>query len=347
MKNPKFIISKKKVLKQYAFLKGLYDVVSYSSKTNPLITKILEEDTDSMFSIHFINELENIKDRSRILFFAQAWNKNDIKNLIAGGIRWFVVDNEADLKELEEFLKHNDCSINLLLRIRLMENTLKTGRYFVFGMDSDFINNKVGELRKNKKICKLGVHFHKKTQNMSEWNLKYEFNNVINNNIIDLIDIVNIGGGLPSDYADTNINVLNSIFTRINEFRSFLKEKNIKMMIEPGRFIAAPSGRLVVSIISIYRNNIIINASVYQGDMDALIIPVKLKVDKELPAERGKPYVIKGMTPCSMDIFRYKVYLKNPKVGKELTFLNAGAYNFSTNFCNLDIIETEIIEDFK
>jgi ornithine decarboxylase len=54
--------------------------------------------------------------------------------------------------------------------------------------------------------------------------------------------------------------------------------------------------------------------------------------------------VIKGVTPCSLDLFRYRVYLKNPKVGDEITFLNAGAYNFTTDFCNLEKIENEILK---
>ena len=50
------------------------------------------------------------------------------------------------------------------------------------------------------------------------------------------------------------------------------------------------------------------------------------------------------MTPCSMDLFRYRVYLDNPKVGDELVFLNAGAYNFRTDFCDLEEIETEVVD---
>jgi ornithine decarboxylase len=95
-------------------------------------------------------------------------------------------------------------------------------------------------------------------------------------------------------------------------------------------------------IIGIYENNIIVDASVYNSDLDALIVPVKLKVEGEL--EKGTPYVIKGVTPCSLDLFRYRVYLENPKVGDELTFLNAGAYNFTTDFCNLEKLENEILK---
>jgi ornithine decarboxylase len=83
---------------------------------------------------------------------------------------------------------------------------------------------------------------------------------------------------------------------------------------------------------------------VYNSDLDALIVPVKLLVEDELDKGKGKPYAVKGVTPCSMDLFRYKVYLDNPKVGDNIVFLNAGAYNFSSKFCNLDEIETEIID---
>ena len=115
-------------------------------------------------------------------------------------------------------------------------------------------------------------------------------------------------------------------------------------MLEPGRFIAAPAGKLITQVVGIHDNNIIVNASVYNTDMDALIVPVKLLVEGELKQGEGKNYVVKGSTPCSMDLFRYRVWLFDIKVGDELVFLNAGAYNFSTNFCDLEELETEVVE---
>jgi len=337
---PKFILSKSKALEQYKIAREQADIISYSSKTNPLITKILEENTDSYFSIHFKNELKHIKDKSRVIFLAQAWNNKEIQELLQQNINFFVVDNEADLDTLLNYLETNPKKINLLLRLKLKERTLKTERYFVFGISSKIINKRIPELRNNPNIGKLGVHFHRKTQNMAEWSLKYEMENILEENTLYAIDFINIGGGLPSDYANTNVKVINSIITKIQEFRKFLQQNNIKLIIEPGRFISAPAVKLKTQIIGIDNNNIIVNASVYNSDMDALIVPVKLLVDGE---GQGKHYVIKGLTPCSMDLFRYKVFLENPKVGDTLTFLNAGAYNFTTNFCDLDEIETEIV----
>ena len=51
MQKPKFILSRKKVLEQYSKVKSVADIVSYSSETNQDVTKILEKETDSMFSV--------------------------------------------------------------------------------------------------------------------------------------------------------------------------------------------------------------------------------------------------------------------------------------------------------
>ncbi|MBN2421472.1 decarboxylase [Candidatus Woesearchaeota archaeon] len=352
--NPKFILSKKIVLKQYEKVKSISDFVSYSSKTNPLVTPILEKQTGSLFSVHTTNELKHIKDLSRVVFLAQALNQNSIRELISRKVKTFVVDNESDLDEILKFLEGkegNDVKINLMLRLKLKENTIRTERYFVFGMNSDVVNKRIKEIRANEKlknkINQLGIHFHRKSQNMAEWNLTYEISNSINEDVMKLIDIMCIGGGLPSDYANTNVNVIDSVFKKIIEFKDWLNKQNVKLMIEPGRFIAAPAVKLETEIIGMHENNIIVNASVYNSDLDALIVPVKLLVEGEVSKEEGSPFVIKGITPCSMDLYRYRVYLKNPKIGDKLVFLNAGAYNFTTDFCDLDMIETEIVDSFN
>ena len=349
IKTQKFLLSTSKVLEQYQKARALADVVSYSSKTNPLVTTILEEHTDALFSIHLQNELQHVADTSRVLFFAQAWTEEDIAELMKKGITQFVVDNEADLDMLLKFLEKNTDSaiqITLFLRLKLHEHTLRTERYFVFGMPAVVINKRIQEIKANQKLSanirQLGIHFHRKTQNLSEWNYAEEIFSVLDTEALQSIGIINMGGGLPAAYANTNVDVLPAISNKIVEFRERLRSHNIKLMVEPGRFISAPAVKLQTTIIGLHGNTIIVNASVYNSNMDALIVPVKLQVENELSEKEGKPYVIKGITPCSLDLFRYRVYLKEPKIGDTLTFLNAGAYNFSTEFCDLEKIETEV-----
>ncbi|MBT5740110.1 decarboxylase [Candidatus Woesearchaeota archaeon] len=340
---PEFILSKSVVLKQYNKVKEHCSIVSYSSKTNPLVTSVLEENNDCWFSIHLKNELKNVKDKSRVLFLAQAWTVQEVASLVSLGINKFAVDNEQDLETLLVYLGKSDVMITLFLRLKLKEHTLRTEKYFVFGMSSSTINEKVRTLIDHPNISALGVHFHRKTQNMAEWNYQYEISSALDNDVLEKIKFMNIGGGLPSEYANTNVKVVSGIFNKIDLLKEWLLEKKINLIIEPGRFIAAPAVKLVTTIVGKHSNNLIVNASVYNTDMDALIVPVKLLVEGELNKE-GKPFVIKGITPCSMDLFRYRVYLDNPQVGDSLVFLNAGAYNFTTEFCDLDKIETEIVE---
>ena len=346
MEKPYFTLSKKIILEKYFEIEQISDLVSYSSKTNPLVSPILEQETKTYFSIHLENELKNVSDKKRVIYLAQGWNEKSIYRLMLEGIDKFAVDNEPDLEELLNFLKKNPLQkIEILfLRMKLKENTLKTEKFFVFGMKSETINQQIKKLKNHPQIKNLGIHTHRKTQNMAEWNLEYEYQQVLSEETMETINYLNIGGGLPSTYANTNEKVIDSIKEKIKQLKKYLNEKNIKLIIEPGRYIAAPAGKLHSKILRIYENNIIVNASVYNTDMDALIVPVKLLIEGEEKKGEGEPYVIKGITPCSMDLFRYRVYLKKPQEGDEIIFLNAGAYNFSSNFVDLEELETRIID---
>jgi ornithine decarboxylase len=335
---PRFLLSRKKLAEQYKLVSGLAHLVSYSAKTNYEVSSLLEQSTDCFFSLHSMESLDMVKDKKRIWFLAQAWHEAELNELFASGIENFIVDNEADLNVLLSFLKTSSKKINLLLRMRFKEHTIHTGKYFVFGMYSEQINRLLPELRKNPSISKLGIHFHRKTQNVSEWSVKDELEQSIKE--WKCIDYVCIGGGLPIKYKNFTADVLPSIFSKISELRKWLNSLNVKMIIEPGRFLAGPPVRLETEIKAIYGDNIIVDASVYNSAMDTFVASIKLEVENELSA--GSPYTIKGHTPCSMDIFRYRVFLKDPKVGDKVVFLNAGAYNFSSDFCCLKKIPTVI-----
>ncbi|MBW2970621.1 decarboxylase, partial [Candidatus Woesearchaeota archaeon] len=128
------------------------------------------------------------------------------------------------------------------------------------------------------------------------------------------------------------------------ELRRWLNSIDIEMIIEPGRYIAAPAVKLVATILNIYDHNIIVNCSVYNSAMDTFVANIRLLVEREVDQHHGKPYTIKGCTPDSMDILRYQVFLENPQIGGKIVFLNAGAYNFTTDFCLLPKLTTHIVD---
>ena len=336
----RFVLSKEELLKQYNTLKDLNIKVSYSFKTNREVGKVLEEFTNSDFSLHLFDEIDMLNDKKRIWFFSQAWNKDEVEKIIEKGVRNFVIDNENDLEILLAALNELKIKINLLLRMKFQEHRIGTGKYFVYGMSSRKVNEIILKIKDNKFIDKLGVHLHRKSQNTSEWEIKEELIDSFKKETLKRIDIVNLGGGLPVRYRSYTLEILPYIFNKIKEARDWLKERNIDVYIEPGRFICGPAVKLEAEIIQIYNNNIIINTSLYNCALDTLITQTKLLVEGE---GEGEEYLIKGNSPTRDDIFRYRVKLKNPKIGDKIIFLNAGAYNYTTDFCSFKKLETVII----
>ena len=366
----KFILSKKAVLEQYSKLKDLGADISYSYKTNRKVGNVLQElaeCSDCSFSLHNIEEIGMIKIRNKIFFFPQAWNQSEIEQIIQSGVRMFVIDNEADLKELINFLNKDEddknkdkdknskekIKVDICLRMKIQEHRIGSGKYFIYGMPARKVNSIIKELSANPSIDKIGIHIHRKSQNTSEWNIKAELEDSLADETLKRLSFAILGGGLPAEYKSYSSAVLPYIFSRIKEAGEWLAKRNIKAYIEPGRFIAAPSVRLRAEIIQVYDSIIVINCSLYNCALDTLLTNTKMLVIDELNdsndsdnSGEGQFYLIKGNTPTRDDIFRYKVKLKHPKPGDKIVFLNAGAYSYATDFCSLQKLRTEVRKEF-
>ena len=173
MNKARFVLSRSGVLERYGFLREACPVISYSMKTNPDVGSILDRETDCFFSIHTPEGLGWVSDIKRVWYLAEGLDKTFFRRLLIYGVENFVVDNEDDLRKLEEVLEEGRWKVRLLLRMRFQETTIYKGRYFLFGMTPYEINRRIPELRKNPHITKLGIHFHRKSQNTGNWNLRY------------------------------------------------------------------------------------------------------------------------------------------------------------------------------
>jgi ornithine decarboxylase len=359
-----FVLSKSKLLEQVKVLEDLGLKVSYSYKTNRQVGDILQEvSSDVDFSIHAFEEIEMIKDKSKISFFTQAESVEELKTIIDFDVRTFVVDNEIDFGNLLTASEESGVKINVSLRMKFQEHRIGSGKYFVYGMPSRTINELISKIKDHPLVEKVGVHIHRKSQNTSEWEIVEELEDSLTAESLERINSVNLGGGLPSVYRSYTVKVLPYIFEKLTSAKKFLEEKNIETIIEPGRFIAAPCINLNVEIIQVQGNNLIVNTTMYNCAIDCILTGTKMLVEGELSEDEeseifegkisrssaeassneGKYYLIKGNSPTRDDIFRYKVKLQNPKVGDVLTFLNAGAYNYTTDFFGYKKLETKIV----
>jgi ornithine decarboxylase len=284
-----------------------------------------------------------MKDKSKVIFFIQADGFEELKEIIHQGILNFVVDNETDFNNILSVAKSLNVKINLSIRMKFQENRIGTGKYFVYGLPSKRVNELIIREKENKFIDKFGIHIHRKSQNTSEWEIISELNDSIFSEVFDRLDFINLGGGLPVKYKSYSSDILNYIFKKLKETIEWLKERKVEIFIEPGRYIAAPSIKLETEIIQIQDKNIILNTTIYNCALDTILTGTKMIIEGELnDNEEGDYYLIKGNSPTRDDIFRYNVKLKNPKVGDKIVFLNAGAYNYTTDFFGYTKLETVI-----
>ncbi len=332
-----FVLSRNKLLAQYDKLSPHVESVYFSFKTNPLVGLELESLTPCGFSVHSWELLQKITDKSRVLFFGQAWDVQRVRALLDLGVRSFSVDNENDLRV---FLGVVDVPVTLFLRMKFKENTVKTEKHFVYGMRSSVVNKLLLDLSSNP-LLTLGVHIHRKTQNISEWHLQEELSSSLSEEALQVLSVVNMGGGLPVTYKNSRADHIGVILSRVDALRSWLQGYDISLVAEPGRFLAGPCIELHAKIVNMYDNVLIVDCSIFNAAMDTFIAHVRLDVSEEVAD--GEPYLVKGISPDSPDILRYRVLLQDPQIGDVLTFVHAGAYNFCTDFCGFRPLKTKVV----
>jgi len=343
MTSAKFILSKKRLLEQVKSLEDLGLNLSYSYKTNREVGNVLQDVSDVDFSIHAREEIDMVRDKSKIWFFTQAELEEELMEILGKGIRNFVVDNEIDLQRILTVIGQEGIKINLSLRMKFQEHRIGSGKYFVYGMVSKRVNELVSEIRANEFVGDLGIHVHRKSQNTSEWEILGELKDSLSEDSLKKIDFLNLGGGLPIEYRGYTSKILPYIFEKISLAKKFLEEHDVKTYLEPGRFLAGPAIKLETKIIQVQGKNLVINTTIYNCALDCFLTNTKLLIESELSEGEGDSYLIKGNSPTRDDIFRYSVKLKDPQVGDKIIFLNAGAYNYTTDFFGYKKLDTEII----
>jgi len=341
-----FTLSKSKLLKQLKILTDLNLKISYSYKTNRKIGNVLQEiSPETHFSIHAQDEISMIKNKSKISFFVQAENLEELKQIIQTEITTFVVDNEIDLEMVLRAAEQTRMKVNISLRMKFQEHRIGTGKYFVYGMSSSKVNELILRLKNDVNVNRLGIHIHRKSQNTSEWEVVEELKDSLTEETLEAISILNLGGGLPVQYKSYTNSTLPYILQKLENAKKFLDYYGIKTIIEPGRFLAAPPIKLHTNIIQIQSSNIILNATIYNCALDNILTGTKMLVVEEALGEEGGHYLLKGNSPTRDDIFRYKVKFNfAPKIGDQITFLNAGAYNYTTDFFGYKKLETKTID---
>ncbi|MFA5276719.1 MAG: diaminopimelate decarboxylase [Candidatus Omnitrophota bacterium] len=147
------------------------------------------------------------------------------------------------------------------------------------------------------------------------------------------LEYLNIGGGLGITYNDETPQTANAFAGKI---MPLLKASGLKIIMEPGRFIAGNSGILVTKVLYIkstpQKRFVIVDAGMNDLIRPALygayheILPLRATGDKSIASVK---YDIVGPICESGDFFAKGRKLGRIKEGEYLAIMSAGAYGFS------------------
>lgn len=340
--------------------------IYYSIKTNfeLQILKTLKKLKSNVEAASYLEVEIAIKagfNPTQIILDGPAWTGDDMEKCIKKGIKTFNVDSLDMMKRLNEVAKKLGKKVKVSFRIypEIKVSLLKSfieGYIAKFGIPvSEAVEAfKVAKNMTNVEPVAISTHigsmitdpsFYEKTIDKLI-KLSKQLKEKLN---IDISEI-NIGGGFGVQslnyYSIQNI-ILNkagisnySKASTIEEFgrkiakrfKSGLKQynlPNIKLVLEPGRFLVSDTGILLTRVVSLKKDWAFIDGGINLIPESIFFIRRGFIIPTKIKEKNFKPYNIAGPTLNTADVLATKQQLPNLEVNDLVIVLDAGAYSLS------------------
>lgn len=352
---PLYIYSAKTIIEHFRKIKVAFSqfntLVCYSVKANSNISILkLMADEGAGFDIVSGGELYRVLKASgnpqKIVFAGVGKTTQEISFALKTGILMFNVESIEELQAINKIAKNLKMTANIALRINPDVN-VNTHSYTTtgkkenkFGIDIILANSLFNFAKKYKHINIKGIDMHIGSQITTIQPYIEAIKKVKNfigkmKNFSKNLEYFNLGGGMGIIYNDEKPATAAEF---ASEIAPYIKDLNLKLIIEPGRFIVGNGGILLTSVIynkkGIKKNFLIIDAGMNDLIRPALygayhgIIPVKQKKSKK------EVYDIVGPICESADFLGKNRYMPDLKPGDLIAVRSAGAYGFvmSSNY---------------
>ncbi len=320
--------------------------ISYAVKVNNNlgILKLLVEEgigADIISRGELLRYLTAGGDHSRVMFAGVAKSTEEIACAIDHKIAMFNVESIPELIRLGETAKSKNTVVNAAIRINPDVETgtlekITTGKSGTkFGVSIATLKANTDTVKNLSHVKLIGTDMHIGSQILGVEPFIRAFK-VMAKAVEDLraagfdITTVDIGGGIGVPYDKTK----NGFdFDRYkNEAVPVLKSMNAKIIIEPGRFLVAESGALVMNVEYIKeewgRNFIVVNG----GMNDYIRVAMYEAYNEIFPAVKREGSVtadIVGPVCETSDIFAKDRVLTPIKQGDIIALMDTGGYGMS------------------
>ena len=328
-------------------LGGLENLICYSVKANSniAILKLLSQLGAGM-DVVSVGEYLRAKiagvPGEKIVFSGVGKRRDEISQVLVGGIKQFNVESEAELKVLNEL----SISLNKRTSITIRVNPdidAKTHEKISTGKKDDKFGIPINRAREvylkasqmlGVKVVGVDVHIGSQLTNLEPFRMAFtKLAELVDNLLKDGHEIkcLDLGGGLGISYQKTN-----DVQPSLQEYGQIIRETvgslGCEILVEPGRFIVGNAGILVSEII--YKKfgedreflivdsamNDLIRPSLYAAYHE--ILPIK----KPNNSSSFACYDVVGPVCETGDTFATQRSLMEMESGELLAFMSAGAY---------------------
>ena len=320
-----------------------YAKIYYAVKANPgkdLLTML--RDLGACFDIASIYELNHVLDLGvspdRVSFGNTIKKAKHIREAYEKGVRLFVTDSEADVRNLAEEAPGSRVFFRVLMEALTADWPLSRK----FGCQPRMVTELVS-LAADLGLEPHGISFHVGSQQreISAWDAaiakaNYLFEWMEEEHIH--LKAMNMGGGFPADYL-SKTNPLSVYAEEINRYMNLHFGDDVpEIYLEPGRGLVGEAGILVSEVVLISKKSktdlkrwVYTDVGKFNGLIETMEESIKYPVYTEKNGETGD-VILAGPTCDSQDImyedFKYQLPL-SLDIGDRLYWLSTGAYTAS------------------
>jgi len=279
----------------------------------------------------------------KIVYASVGKTAVEISNALKAGILFFNAESIPELVLIDKLCARMGKRARIAIRVNPGVKA-KTHKYITtgtrsnkFGIDEDTTLRIFNENAKFKHIDIIGIHIHIGSQITQAYPFLKAIRKVTSligaiRKAGHRIDYLNIGGGLGIIYNDEKPQTAGDFARAVTPLLSKL---DVKLILEPGRFISGNSGILVTRVLHV-KKTISKNFMIVDAGMNDIMRPSLYDAFHEiLPVIRGtserkkKKFDVVGPICESGDFLGLDRELAIAKEGDLLAVMSAGAYGFS------------------
>ena len=326
------------------FMQNFPGQVGFAVKSNgeALIVEHLVKAGVNFFDAASLKEIALVRSfdaNARILYDNPIKSRHEIEKAYFNyGVRSFAIDDEIELEKIRSLIGR-DKSVQVSVRFKIK------GCYAAQDLNTKFGASPAQASALLQKVEQAGYQaaltFHPGSQcyTPSAYKDFIYAAAMIAETAGVRINMLNVGGGFPANYLNSEIPPLAEYFSAIDEqFNRYFSKQECELVCEPGRALVASSGSLLCRVKHRRHDDkvIFINDGIYGGFMEQLVayfkLPLKVYRNSKLLLDTAEDFLVYGPTCDPSDCFQEKIQLPaSIQEGDWIEFGLTGAYGSATS----------------